>query len=113
MASVAAGCDQCNGQPAGTFVPADRHQSSTSQVHLRLTPRCGVRTYLPTETGQPHEVVLKTARQPSGHLGGDRDTCETGHGLMLMCPNRARPAVAQLGGSVLVVGLWMLGQGSS
>jgi hypothetical protein len=64
MASVAAGCDQCNGQPAGTFVPADRYQRSTGQVHLRLTPRCGVRTYLPTETGQPPEVILMTASSP-------------------------------------------------
>src|SRR5215471_10416226 len=68
MASVAAGCDQCNGQPTGTFVPADSHQSPTRQVRLRLTPRCGVRTYPPTETGQPHEVILMTARQPPVHL---------------------------------------------
>src|SRR5262245_46383966 len=29
-----------------------------------------------------------TARPSSCHLGDDRDTCETGHGLMLMCPDR-------------------------
>src|SRR5215467_12898124 len=41
MASVAAGCDQFNGQPVG---PADP----------------------PTETGQPYKVILRTARQPPG-----------------------------------------------
>src|SRR5215470_13313080 len=84
MASVAAGCDQCNGQPAGTFVPADRHQSSTSQVHLRLRLRCGVRTYLPTETGQPRQ-------RPEGLAPPQPRKSDVGATLVAMTDTVQRP----------------------
>jgi len=46
MASVAAGCDQLTGpgrRHPGTSPPAG--EGSTRQVHLRLTPSPGVRSY--------------------------------------------------------------------